>query len=118
MGVGVVEPRRSGMASGINNTFRQVGIATGIAGLGALFEHLVSSKFHTGIPSQVLVVGKPQLVPPGLRHQYLAAYTSSLDELFLIAAIVCLIGAVAAVLLVRSKDFVGQGPPPEAAPAG
>ncbi|MEJ7784561.1 MAG: MFS transporter, partial [Solirubrobacteraceae bacterium] len=41
--VGVVEPRRSGMASGINNTFRQVGIATGIAGLGALFEHLISS---------------------------------------------------------------------------
>src|SRR5579884_3120655 len=32
--VGVVEPRRAGMASGINNTFRQVGIATGGAGLG------------------------------------------------------------------------------------
>ena len=29
--VGVVEPRRAGMASGINSTFRQVGIATGIA---------------------------------------------------------------------------------------
>jgi predicted MFS family arabinose efflux permease len=36
--VGVVEPRRAGMASGINNTFRQVGIATGIAGLGAIFQ--------------------------------------------------------------------------------
>ena len=34
----VVEPRRAGMASGINNTFRQVGIATGIAGLGAIFQ--------------------------------------------------------------------------------
>ena len=34
--VGVVAPRRAGMASGINNTFRQVGIATGIAGLGAI----------------------------------------------------------------------------------
>ena len=32
--VGVVEPQRAGMASGINSTFRQVGIATGIAGLG------------------------------------------------------------------------------------
>ena len=34
--IGVVEPRRSGAASGINSTFRQVGIATGIAALGAL----------------------------------------------------------------------------------
>ena len=36
--IGVVPPQRSGMASGINNTFRQVGIATGIAVLGAIFE--------------------------------------------------------------------------------
>jgi predicted MFS family arabinose efflux permease len=36
--IGVVDPRRSGAASGINATFRQVGIATGIAGLGALFQ--------------------------------------------------------------------------------
>ena len=33
--VGVVEPQRAGMASGINSTFRQVGIATGIAGARA-----------------------------------------------------------------------------------
>ena len=32
--VGVVSPERSGMASGTNSTFRQVGIATGIAALG------------------------------------------------------------------------------------
>ena len=30
--IGVVEPARAGMASGINSTFRQVGIATGVAG--------------------------------------------------------------------------------------
>ena len=29
--VGVVPPQQAGMASGINSTFRQVGIATGIA---------------------------------------------------------------------------------------
>src|SRR5271170_4574807 len=40
--VGVVHHSRSGMASGINNTFRQVGIATGIAGLGAVFQHDVT----------------------------------------------------------------------------
>ena len=41
--VSVVEPRRAGMASGINNTFRQVGIATGIAALGAIFQSQIAS---------------------------------------------------------------------------
>ena len=39
--VGFVDPRRAGMASGINSTFRQVGIATGIAAWGAIFQHVV-----------------------------------------------------------------------------
>ena len=39
--VGVVRPQQAGMASGINSTFRQVGIATGIALLGTLFSNQV-----------------------------------------------------------------------------
>ena len=42
--VGVVPPQRAGMASGINSTFRQVGIATGIALLGTLFSNKVSRR--------------------------------------------------------------------------
>ena len=42
--VGVVPPQRAGMASGINSTFRQVGIATGIALLGALFSNEVQER--------------------------------------------------------------------------
>ena len=41
--VSVVEPRHAGMASGTNNTFRQVGIATGIAALGAIFQSQIAS---------------------------------------------------------------------------
>ncbi|MGI8511748.1 MAG: MFS transporter [Solirubrobacteraceae bacterium] len=41
--IGVVDPRRSGMASGVNTTFRQIGLATGIAGLGAVFQHRVGA---------------------------------------------------------------------------
>ena len=40
--VSVVPPQRAGMASGVNNTFRQVGIATGIAGLGAIFQDTIT----------------------------------------------------------------------------
>jgi EmrB/QacA subfamily drug resistance transporter len=39
--ISVLPVERSGLASGINNTFRQLGIALGIAGLGAIFEHNV-----------------------------------------------------------------------------
>ena len=35
--IGVVPPQKAGMASGVNSTFRQVGIATGIAALGSIF---------------------------------------------------------------------------------
>src|SRR5260370_33034923 len=42
--VGVVQPQRAGMASGSNSTFRQVGIATGIALLGTLFSNKVKNE--------------------------------------------------------------------------
>ena len=37
--VGVLSADRVGLASGITNTFRQLGIAAGIAGLGAILQH-------------------------------------------------------------------------------
>ena len=43
IGLGVVEPQRAGMASGISNTFRIGGLATGVAALGAVFQHQVTS---------------------------------------------------------------------------
>src|SRR5207253_1122297 len=43
--VSTVRVERAGMASGINNTFRQIGIATGIAALGAIFQAKVGA--HT-----------------------------------------------------------------------
>ena len=39
--VSVLPVERSGLSSGINNTFRQLGIAMGIAGLGAVFDYRV-----------------------------------------------------------------------------
>jgi EmrB/QacA subfamily drug resistance transporter len=121
--IGVVEPQRSGMASGISNTFRQVGIATGIAGLGALFQQLLKHKVpdafaHAPERVQQLVHQLPveafaRGTPPGplarspaLRDAYLSAFTGALNDLFLVAAVVAFIGAVLGALLIRGSDFV------------
>jgi EmrB/QacA subfamily drug resistance transporter len=114
--VGVVEPQRSGMASGINSTFRQVGIATGIAGLGAIFQELLTSKI-AHVPGEVLATGNPDLVRGVSHHAYLAAYSDALSELFVITAIVAFVAGVLSFALTRQSDFVVHGAP-EAAAAG
>ncbi len=51
--VGVVEPARAGMASGANSTFRQVGIATGIAALGSIFARQVTDAVQPALSGKV-----------------------------------------------------------------
>jgi EmrB/QacA subfamily drug resistance transporter len=118
--VGVVAPQRSGMASGIGNTFRQVGIATGIAGLGAVFQHLVAEKTIAALgrgaaPSeQALASGRLDDAPAPLQEALRTGFTGALDEILVIAAVVAFAGALAGYALVRSRDF---HPVPEPAPA-
>jgi hypothetical protein len=118
--VSVVEPQRAGMASGINNTFRQVGIATGIAALGAIFQsqiasHLtaagVSSKLAPAIASGVSPQfgNKLRVTPAVERHLTTvshAAFIGGLNTILLVAAFVLFTGAVLAFVLVRQRDFV------------
>jgi EmrB/QacA subfamily drug resistance transporter len=118
--VSVVDVRRSGMASGINSTFRQVGIATGTAAFGAamagLIEHHVSDRVTqlagaaaaAKIPSgDALTQAPPTLIKalPGGQQTYLDAYTASLDTIFLIAGILALVSAVGCALLIRKSDI-------------
>ncbi|MDO9454711.1 MFS transporter, partial [Nocardioides sp.] len=51
--VGVVPPAKSGMASGANSTFRQVGIATGIAALGSILAQQVTGDVERGLSGVV-----------------------------------------------------------------
>jgi MFS family permease len=51
--VGVVPVERSGMASGVNSTFRQVGIATGIAALGSIFSQQVADAARPDLSGKV-----------------------------------------------------------------
>jgi len=141
--VGVVHYSRSGMASGINNTFRQVGIATGIAGLGAVFQHDVTrtttSKLASSAPGhQVLSAAHGQLsgalvsgevsqlarhlspaARAALEHSYRVGFTSAFTSILIIAGSVALVGALCGFALVRSRDFVadGAGDAPQGAPA-
>jgi predicted MFS family arabinose efflux permease len=83
--VGVVEPARAGMASGINATFRQIGIATGIAALGSIF-------------AAHLRAAGPQHAASGV--------VAGLNEILLIGAAVAFVAAVASLTLIRQRDFV------------
>jgi EmrB/QacA subfamily drug resistance transporter len=125
--IGVVEPRRSGMASGIGNTFRQVGIATGIAGYGALFEHSVTQRTLDALGSAGQAVRGGDLgaalasgqagpvlgrVPEQLRARLAEAirvgFTGALHEILLIAAVVAAIGALSGFVLVRQRDLISH----------
>jgi EmrB/QacA subfamily drug resistance transporter len=128
--VSVVEPRHAGMASGTNNTFRQVGIATGIAALGAVFQSRIAS-YLAGTHSlslnavqpfaQAIASGAGRLsTGPGFPDRVTAqtahsAFISGLNSIFLVAAFVLFAGAVLALVLVRQRDFVASGPVVEAA---
>ena len=124
--IGVVEPRRSGMASGINSTFRQVGVATGIATWGALFQHEVTQKFvaEAGaaagrlgghVADFVSFGGAQQTGDQRVIRAAETAFDSGLNEILLIAAVVALTGAALTGLLVRPADFVPSHVPAAAA---
>jgi EmrB/QacA subfamily drug resistance transporter len=90
--IGVVPHTRSGMASGANNTSRQVGIATGIAALGAVFQHDIAHGTH-------------------IHETYKVAFVGSFCTILEIASAIALIGAVCGFTLVRSKDFIASQAP-------
>jgi EmrB/QacA subfamily drug resistance transporter len=93
--VSTVRVERAGMASGLNNTFRQVGIATGIAALGAIFESVTGT-------------GSSGSSAHGAAAK--AAFVHGLHDILLVGAGVAAVGAILAFSLVRSRDFVASGP--------
>jgi EmrB/QacA subfamily drug resistance transporter len=134
--IGVVPPQRSGMASGINTTFRQAGIATGIAVLGAIFESGISRRLapalggtpaagHASSIAHAVAAGGAQKVlasvPPAQRaqatHAIHSAFAGAMNEILLVGAIVAFAGALLGFALVRGEDFVAYGAPAPA-PAG
>jgi EmrB/QacA subfamily drug resistance transporter len=99
--VGVVDARDAGMASGINSTFRQVGIATGVAALGAIFQARVESRTPGATPGEVLANVPLDRIPAPLRDAAHAGFVGALDDILLVGALVAFTAAAAAVALVR-----------------
>jgi EmrB/QacA subfamily drug resistance transporter len=123
--VGVVTPARAGMASGINATLRQVGIATGVAALGTILASHVRSSVLSGLSGSALAGhahalahtistgGTPQAIattPAPLRGFVAAtarsALVSGLNTILLISAIVAFAAAAVSFVLIRERDFV------------
>jgi EmrB/QacA subfamily drug resistance transporter len=123
--VGVVEPARAGMASGINSTFRQVGIATGVAALGSILASQVHSSVIAHLRGGPLAAHAHQLAQAvsdgqiaGAIHATAAplrglaagaaraGFVDALNSILLIGAVIALCGAALTVVLIRQRDFV------------
>jgi hypothetical protein len=108
------------MASGVNNTARQVGIAAGIAGLGAVFQARLAGDVEAGLivrgvpPSaadraaQLAAAADPEgaaisLGPAGSALPGLVdtAFVAALQTVFLIAIGITVLGIVVVVALIR-----------------
>ena len=132
----VVPKERSGMASGINDTFRQVGVAVGIAAWGAIFlgrgadkvEELAagSPAGHRRAPAPAGgggVVGQPRpgpgrACPAQAREAVTTAaregFLSGMNEILVVAGVLALAGAVLSLLLVREGEIERDAFQPEA----
>jgi MFS family permease len=138
--ISVVPPERSGMASGANSTFRQLGIATGIAALGSVFQSQIQHRTmdalaatptgrevaaHGGAALQGAIVSGglhqaaaalPSAARQALLQAYRVGFAGSMNRLMVIGAVTALVGAVGSIALVRQRDFVPSYTP-SAAPA-
>jgi EmrB/QacA subfamily drug resistance transporter len=130
--VGVVEPERAGMASGINSTFRQVGTATGIAALGSIFASRIRGTIGSQLASTPLkgaagsiaraVLNGQTTAPARTAHASAGAaqlvrsaadqgLVNGLNEILVIGAVLAFAAAVACGLLIRQKDFTASAAP-------
>ncbi len=122
----VVPKERSGMAAGINDTFRQVGISVGIAAWGAIFlgrgaEKVTELAGGTPVadgdrPRQLIEATSSgnlgqvlNSVPDGARatvaHAGREGFLAGMNEILLIGAVLSLAGAAVALWLVREDEI-------------
>jgi EmrB/QacA subfamily drug resistance transporter len=120
----VVPKEQSGMAAGINDTFRQVGIAVGIAAWGAIFlgfgaskaqevagsglshdeaRGLIEATSSGALPQALNSV--PEQAREVTRNAAEQGFIHGLNEILLLGAILCFAGSALALWLVRERDI-------------
>jgi EmrB/QacA subfamily drug resistance transporter len=130
----VVPKERSGMAAGINDTFRQVGVAVGVAVWGAVFIGRGADKFReltagtplaSGDHPRQFVEGASSgslhqavaTLPPGSRQVATNAaregFLAGFNDVLTLGGVLCIAGAVLALWLVRESEIERE--PAEAA---
>jgi EmrB/QacA subfamily drug resistance transporter len=129
--VGVVHVSKAGTASGINATARQVGLAAGIAALGAILttrmqDSVAGQLAHTALAGQAARIADgisasstpagaaAGLAPAAARvvaQAVRAGFADGLNEILIITAVVAFVAAILSLVLIRARDFV---PPPSA----
>src|SRR5215211_1838901 len=123
----VVPKERSGMAAGINDTFRQVGIAVGIAAWGAIFlgtgasrteevaggavngseaRGLVEAASSGGLDQAV--AGAPHAAQATLENAAQQGFLHGMNEILILGAILAFAGSVLALFLVREREIEGE----------
>src|SRR5262245_6817701 len=132
----VVPKERSGMAAGINDTFRQVGVSVGVAVWGAIFVGHGADKVREltagtpaaagGHPRQLVEAASSgslhQAVaafPPGARHAVANAaregFLAGLNDVLQLGALLCFAGSLLALWLVREREIEREPIEPETA---
>jgi len=135
--VSVVPKERSGMAAGINDTFRQVGVAVGVAAWGAIFLGRGSTKISTLLAGTRAAGGTHtrqllEAASDGRLHAALArapqgaqalletatrqGFLTGLNAILVIGALVAFAGAVLALWLVREREIEREQPDTLVAP--
>jgi EmrB/QacA subfamily drug resistance transporter len=129
----VVPKESSGMASGINDTFRQVGVAVGVAAWGAIFLARASGKLaaladrtpaaHGDRARQLVeafsggrLASSLSALPRGARHALITAtrdgFLTGLNTILTFGGLVALAGAAVALWLVREREIEREHPAP------
>ncbi|MFC9997518.1 MFS transporter [Nocardia sp. NPDC127526] len=133
--IAVTTPPKAGMASGINETFQQAGLALGIAAVGAFFQNRVSNAFaatdmarlvfgdRAAEVGDAVAAGGPGAATASepVRAVAESAFVSGLHNALVLAAVIAAVSAAIAFAMLRRADLdeaalAAAAPPPDESP--
>lgn len=124
LSIAITTPEKAGTASGINETFQQVGLAIGIAAIGAFFNNRAAHAFldnpvatqlgpdaHSAADAvasggvKAVAAAVPGPLRDAVEHAGTAAFVDALHTAMTASGVVALVSAFVAVILIRRRDL-------------